>query len=99
MGEGNPDRQGLNSALHDERGPINILGSIPDNNLDYSPIWKMFLLRWNNEAVAQGYQTRIIDIFQALQYNSRGLLVNVDGQRELAPARIAVNCPIVMRLN
>jgi hypothetical protein len=99
MGDTNPNRQGLNSALADGRGPINILGGIPENNLDYSPIWKMFLLRWTDEAIEQGYQTRIIDIFQSLQYNDRGLLVNVDGKEEFAPAGIAVNCPIVMRLN
>jgi hypothetical protein len=99
MGDNNPNRQGLNSALHDGRGPINILGGIPDNNLDYSPVWKMFLTRWSNEAIKQGYQTRIIDLFQASQYNSRGLLVNLDGKPEFEPAGIAVNCPIVMRLN
>jgi hypothetical protein len=98
-GENNPNRQGLNSALSDGRGPINILGGIPENNLDYSPVWKMFLLRWSDEAIQKGYSTRIIDIFQSLQYNSRGLLVNVDGKPEFAPAGIAVNCPIVMRLN
>jgi hypothetical protein len=85
--------------LSDGRGPINILGGIPENNLDYSPIWKMFLLSWTDEAIKQGYQTRIIDIFQSLQYNDRGLLVNVDGKEEFSPAGIAVNCPIVMRLN
>jgi hypothetical protein len=99
MGDTNPNRQGLNSALADGRGPINILGGIPENNLDYSPIWKMFLVSWTDEAIKQGYQTRIIDIFQSLQYNDRGLLVNVDGKKEFAPAGIAVNCPIVMRLN
>jgi hypothetical protein len=98
-GDTNPNRQGLNSALSDGRGPINILGGIPENNLDYSPVWKMFLLSWTDEAIKQGYQTRIIDIFQSLQYNSRGLLVNVDGKEELSPAGIAINCPIVMRLN
>nr|MCU0570946.1 hypothetical protein [Oculatellaceae cyanobacterium Prado106] len=90
MGDGNPNRQGLNSALKDGRGPINILGGIPENNLDYSPIWKMYLLKWTDEAIKQGYQTRIIDIFQSLQYNSSGLLVNVDGNPEFQPAGIAV---------
>jgi hypothetical protein len=95
----NPNRQGLNSALSDGRGPINILGGIPENNLDYSPIWKAFLLSWTDEAVQSGYRTRIIDIFQSLQYNAGGYLVNIDGKPEFEPAGFAINCPVIMRLN
>ena len=93
------NRQGLNSAIHDGRGPINILGGIPNFNLDYSPIWKLFVAKWTPQAIKQGYRTRIIDWFQAYQYNARGYLVNMDGKQEIQPAGIAINCPIVMRLN
>jgi hypothetical protein len=97
-GIGNPDRQGLNSAIADGRDPINVFGGIPTINLDYSPLWDMMLLTWTPEAIELGYSTRIIDAFQALQYETKGFITGPDGN-PVGSVGIVVNCPIVMRLN
>ena len=40
-GEVNPQRQGLESAVRGEGGPLNVLGGIPTVATDYSPLWDM----------------------------------------------------------
>jgi hypothetical protein len=41
MGKDNPQRQGFNSALAGEGGPLNTLGGIPTIATDYSPLWDL----------------------------------------------------------
>jgi len=94
----NPDRQGLNSALSDGRGPINIFGGIPTYNLDYSPLWDAMLLSWTPEAIEAGYDTRLIDAFQALQYETRGFITSPEGGR-VESSGVVINCPIFLRFN
>lgn len=94
----NPDRQGLNSALSDGRDPINVFGGIPTYNLDYSPLWDAMLLTWSPEAIKQGYTTRLIDAFQALQYETRGHITSPEGG-PVESSGIVINCPIFMRFN
>lgn len=94
----NPGRQGLNSALSDGRGPINVLGGIPTMNLDYSPLWDLMLLQWTDEAIEAGYRTRLIGAFHALQYEAQGFITDPDGN-PVGSSGIIINCPVVMRLN
>lgn len=96
--EDSPDRQGLNSAIAAGRDPINVFGGIPTVNLDYSPLWDAMLLQWTDNAVEQGYQTRIIDAFQALQYETRGHLTSPEGG-PVESSGIVINCPVIMRFN
>lgn len=97
-GGDNPDRQGLNSALADGRDPINVFGGIPTYNLDYSPLWDAMLLQWTPEAIEAGYDTRLIDAFQALQYETRGYITGPEGGR-VTSSGIVINCPIFLRFN
>ena len=95
---GHVNRQGLSSAIATGRDPINVFGGIPTVNLDYSPLWDLMLLTWSPEAIEQGLDTRIIDAFQALQFEQQGLITAPDGM-PVSSTGIIVNCPIVMRLN
>jgi hypothetical protein len=59
-GKDHPFRQGLNSALSDGgHGPLNVLGGIPTINLDYSPIWRLFPVKWTEDAIEKGYRTKL----------------------------------------
>jgi len=93
-----PDRQGLSSAIENGRDPINVFGGIPTVNLDYSPLWDAMLLQWTDNAIEQGYQTRIIDAFQALQYETRGHLTSPEGG-PVESSGIVINCPVFLRFN
>jgi hypothetical protein len=93
-----PDRQGLGSAITNGRDPINVFGGIPTVNLDYSPLWDAMLLQWTDDAVEQGYSTRIIDAFQALQYETRGHLTGPEGG-PVESSGIVINCPVFLRFN
>jgi hypothetical protein len=44
------NRQGLNAALLDGHSPLNILKEIPEPTaqFDYSPLWDIHLVQWNN---------------------------------------------------
>jgi hypothetical protein len=97
-GRDNPQRQGLNSALSDGRGPLNILGGIPTINLDYSPLWRLFPTKWTNAAIEHGYRSRLIDAIQIGDFQSRGFLTGLD-DHELRPVGFIVNCPVVYRVN
>lgn len=94
----NPLRQGLNSALTDGRGPLNVLGGIPTINLDYSPMWRVFPAVWSNDAIAKGYRTRITSALQAAELEERGLIHSLDG-KDFRAVGFIVNCPVVYRVN
>ena len=97
-GRDNPQRQGLNSALSDGRGPLNVLGGIPTINLDYSPLWRLFPAKWTNAAIEHGYRSRLTDAIEIADFQSRGLLTGLD-DHELRPVGFIVNCPVVYRVN
>ena len=94
----NPQRQGLDSALSDGRGPLNILGGIPTINLDYSPMWRLFPAKWTDAAIQRGYRSRLTDAFAIEDMAKRGFLTGLDGG-ELRPVGFVVNCPVVYRIN
>ncbi len=96
-GEVNPQRQGLNSAIADGHGPLNVLGGIPTIATDYSPIWDVNLGVWTADAIAKGYRSRVDEEFQILGLASRGFLTGPGG-KPFGSTGIVVNCPIVKRL-
>jgi hypothetical protein len=59
----NPFRQGIDSALSDKgtHGPLNVLGGIPTINLDHSPLWRLFPVKWTAAAIEKGYRTKMTD--------------------------------------
>lgn len=95
-GKDNPQRQGFNSALSGEGGPLNVLGGIPTVATDYSPLWDVNLAVWTPEAIAKGYQSRIIDEFQLLGIVEDGWITGPGGSK-FGSVGVIVNCPIVLR--
>ncbi|MBA2488460.1 MAG: hypothetical protein H0V36_03945, partial [Chloroflexi bacterium] len=101
-GADNPQRQGLNSALSDvgEDGkplpPVHVIGGLPTVALDYSPLWDLNLGEWTQEAIDNGYRSRLIDEFQLLEFVRQGWLTGPGGV-EFGSTGIVVNCPIIMR--
>ncbi|CAA9588181.1 MAG: hypothetical protein AVDCRST_MAG88-4346 [uncultured Thermomicrobiales bacterium] len=101
-GAGNPQRQGLNSALSDldEKGmpapPLHVIGGIPTVALDYSPLWDLNLGAWTQEAIDRGYRSRLIDEFQLLSVVQKGHITRPGGG-QFGSTGIVVNCPIIMR--
>jgi hypothetical protein len=95
-GSDNPQRQGLNSALTDGRGPLNILGGIPTVATDYSPLWDGNIGEWTAEAIQKGYRSRLIDEFQILGMAERGWITGPGGG-PYGSSGVIINCPIVTR--
>ena len=77
-GRDNPQRQGLNSALSDGRGPLNVLGGIPTINLDYSPLWRLFPAKWTAAAIEHGYRSRLTDAIEIADFQKKGFLSGLD---------------------
>jgi hypothetical protein len=96
-GTGNPQRQGFNSALMGEGGPLNVLGGIPTIATDYSPLWDLNVGAWTQEAIDNGYTSRVIEEFQILGMVQQGWITGPGGE-PFGSTGIIVNCPIVQRL-
>jgi hypothetical protein len=96
----NPFRQGLDSALSDvgSHGPLNVLGGIPTINLDYSPMWRLFPVKWTEEAIRKGYRTKMTDAIAIEDAGERGIIESIAGGPPKAVG-VVVNCPVVYRIN
>jgi hypothetical protein len=97
FGESSPQRQGFNSALVDGGGPLNVLGGVPTIATDYSPLWDVNLGEWTQEAIDNGYRSRMFEEFAILGMVERGFLTGPGGAT-YGSSGIIVNCPIVQRL-
>jgi len=95
-GSDNPQRQGLNSALSDGRGPLNVLGGIPTVATDYSPLWDLNVGEWTQEAIDLGYRSRLTEEFAILGFVQRGWITGPGGTA-YGSTGLIVNCPIVFR--
>ena len=95
-GKGNPQRQGLNSALSDGGSPLNTLGGIPTIATDYSPLWDLNPYVWTEDAIAKGYRSRLTEEFDILGKVQQGWATGLDGG-EFGSIGAIVNCPIVFR--
>jgi hypothetical protein len=97
-GEVNPQRQGFNSVLlGDGAGPLNVFGGIPSLATDYSPLWDFNLGEWTQEAIDNGYRSRVTDEFTWLGMVVRGFVTGPGG-KPFGSTGIIINCPPVMRL-
>jgi hypothetical protein len=96
-GQVSPQRQGFNSAILGEGVPLNILGGIPTIATDYSPLWDLNLGEWTQEAVDQGYRSRMTEEFAILGMVERGFVTGPGGA-PYGSTGIIINCPIVQRL-
>ncbi|WP_317929875.1 hypothetical protein [Halioxenophilus sp. WMMB6] len=95
--EVNPQRQGFNSAIRGEGGPLNVLGGIPTIATDYSPLWDLNLGEWTQAAVDLGYRSRMTEEFAILGMAERGFITGPGGSA-YGSTGIIINCPIVHRL-
>jgi hypothetical protein len=95
-GQDNPQRQGLDSAIMGEGSPLNVLGGIPTIATDYSPLWDMNLGVWTDEAINNGYRSRLTEEFAILGFAEDGWITGLDGA-DYGSAGIVVNCPIAFR--
>jgi hypothetical protein len=96
MGADNPQRQGFNSALAGEGGPLNPLGGIPTIATGYSPLWDLNPVVWTDEAVANGYRSRVNEEFFILGLAQEGHVTGLGGGA-FGSVGIVVNCPIGFR--
>ena len=95
-GSNNPQRQGLNSALSDGGGPLNVLGGIPTIATDYSPLWDLNVGEWTQEAIDAGYRARATEEFAILGLVEQGWVTGPGGE-SYGSSGFIVNCPIVFR--
>jgi len=92
-GRGNPQRQGLNSALLDGLSPLNLLFWTP-NQGRYSPVWDVNPAQWTAAAVAGSGNVAQKD--RSVFANTLGHgLVTGPGGASFGPGGFVVNCPIV----
>jgi hypothetical protein len=97
-GEVNPQRQGFDSVLSgDAPSPLNVFGGIPTLATDYSPLWDVNLGEWTQEAIDNGYRSRITDEFTWLGMAVGGF-VTAPGGKPYGSSGIIINCPPVSRL-
>ena len=95
-GKDNPQRQGLNSALSDGGGPLNVLGGIPTVATDYSPVWDLNPSVWTQKAIELGYRSRMTEEFSILGMVQKGWITELDGKK-FGSVGLVVDCPIVYR--
>jgi hypothetical protein len=100
-GKDNPFRQGVNSALSDGgHGPLNVLGGIPTINLDYSPIWRLFPVKWTEAAIERGYRTKMTGAIDIENAGAKGIIESIaEGGGPPKAVGFLVNCPVVYRVN
>lgn len=96
MGVESPQRQGFNSALAGEGGPLNTVGGIPTIATDYSPLWDLNPYVWTQEAIDAGYRSRATEEFFILGLAQDGWVTGLDGGA-FGSVGIIINCPVVFR--
>lgn len=99
IGENNPQRQGLNSALSGDPSAqvLDIFDGAPGvvNDYAYSPMWDLYVAAWTPKAIEQGYQSAIYSELQFLGLVQRGWLTTPDGE-PMGSSGLISNCPLIM---
>lgn len=99
-GKGDPNRQGLQSAVLGEGEPLNIQQSLP-NEAQYSPIWDVTPAVWTDAAIAAGHRKLLMsnnDIIAGVQAGDLTSGGTGPANTSLAGLRAAgfiSNCPTV----
>ena len=102
VGAGNPNRQGLNSALRGEGDPLNINQEIPgQGNGRYSPVWDVHPLAWTQAAIDSGQRVLLTSGSQVAGAFSHGRITSAGSGPAnpslggLRAGNFISNCPIV----
>lgn len=102
MGVSNPNRQGLNSALHGEGDPRNINQHVPGSEGTlYTPVWDVTPFVWTQRAIDSGQRTLVTSAHQVAGLFSEGLIVGggngpANASLNGLPAgNFISNCPLI----
>jgi hypothetical protein len=93
-GAGNPNRQGLNSAILDGLDPLNVLRWNPSQGR-YSPLWDVHMTQWQVPTSQRTVQT---DFGAVQNLADHGAVVGFNGTAQgtvFASSGFIVNCPII----
>lgn len=95
LGDANPQKQGVNSALGDKTGQVfDVFDSAPGLVPGYSPMWDLYLAEWTQEAIDKGFQSAIYSELQFLGLVKRGWITGPGGH--VGSSGLISNCPLVM---
>jgi hypothetical protein len=101
VGAGNPNRQGLNSALRGEGDPLNVQQEIPgQGNGRYSPVWDVHPVTWTQAAIDSGQQVLLTSASQVTNAFTHSLITGGTGPANSSPGGLQAgglisNCPII----
>ena len=101
-GDGNPMRQGLNSALFGEGDPFNVPQEQPSDPVHYTPIWDVTPVMWTDAAIAAGLRVQLHSQDQVRTQAEAGNLVSaLPGTPNVKLGGINAigaisNCPIIV---
>lgn len=108
MGENNPERQGLRSAVAGEGNALNIFREEQEcgdprecSAIFYSPLWDVHPVAWTQDAIDAGKRRRLTTHVEVIELFRQGYLVspvpegvNVNPKLgDLRAAGIVINCP------
>jgi len=102
MGDDNPQRQGLQSALLGQGDPFNVAQEQPSDSVHYTPIWDVTPVQWTNAAIAAGKQVQLHSQDDVRQEAVAGNLVSAlpgtpnKGLGGLNAIGAISNCPIIV---
>jgi hypothetical protein len=95
-GDGNPQIQGVNSALSDATGQVfDIFKVAPDIRDGYSPMWDLYLGWWTDAAIARGYRGRIHSDLEWRTLVEEGWITGKDGG-PMGSVGLVSNCPLIL---
>jgi hypothetical protein len=95
-GAGNPNRQGLSSAIADNLDALNLLRWNPSQGR-YAPLWDVNVGVWSDAAVANGQNTRQTAVSTAQEDLAQAGLITGPGGARFGASGFIVNCPIISR--
>src|SRR4029450_13923333 len=81
IGQNDPERQGLNSALSGEWPSLDILEKFKEISLGYSPMWDVQLAEWTKEAIEKNQRKLITDGDDVIVTSKAGLLGSHGGRQ------------------
>ena len=105
-GVGNPERQGLESALLGEGDPLNIIQEEPGDNR-YSPLWDVTPYVWTQAAIGAGLRRQLRAAGEVRNEFAKGNIVSASfsagppnpSLNGLRAAGFISNCPVVAQLD